>query len=150
MENRHKINFNSYIGMAENDYLFAYSGMQACENIGIYNSVASTAAQSAEKYLKHILNHFFAEDSSCIPLLKSHNLRTILNKILTKYPNFPVNKLEVKWLGDFYYDARYPGDDFLEVSQEEAAHALEILDTIKNAVEELERIRSTVDITNEF
>ena len=41
--------FNSYLGMAENDYLFAKGGMETCRSIGIFNSVASTAAQSCEK-----------------------------------------------------------------------------------------------------
>jgi len=129
--------FNSYLGMAENDYLFAKGGMETCRSIGIFNSVASTAAQSCEKYLKAILNEKFLDDSSVIPLLKSHNLRSIFHTICEKYPDWDVSSMEIKWLGDFYFDARYPGDDFFCVEEEDAEKCIEILECVRDQARQI-------------
>lgn len=72
-----------------------------------------------------------------IRLLRSHNLRTIFNKIMEKYPDWEVDNIEVKWLGDFYFDARYPGDDFISVNEDEAKKCLEILGKIRSKAYEI-------------
>ena len=70
--------------MAYNDYCYAKAGMKVGEQLGNYNGVAALCAQSAEKYLKAILEVTFAEDA--LGLMHSHNLRAITNKlIVTKH-----------------------------------------------------------------
>lgn len=121
---------NSYLGIAENDFLFARNGMDLCRELGNYNSVTSGCAQSAEKFLKAVVDISFPEDADAIRLLKSHNLRSILNKIKEHYMT-ELSSKDCKWLGDFYYDARYPGDNFIVSMEEDAVEALRIVGEIR-------------------
>lgn len=127
---------NSYLGRGHSDYLYAKAGISVGEEYGDYNGVAAMSAQAAEKYLKAVIEKcIFREDA--VSLLKSHNLRAILNAIKEEFPNIEINTKDVKWLGDFYFDARYPGDNFVEVSREDA---LECLDLVEKIEQEVKRI----------
>lgn len=127
---------NSYLGRGRSDYLYAKAGMSVGEEYGDYNGVASMCAQAAEKYLKAIIEKcVFGEDT--ISLLKSHNLRAILNAIKEVYPNIDIATKDVKWLGDFYFDARYPGDNFIQVSREDALECLGLVEKIEQEVKEI-------------
>ena len=120
---------NSYLGMAFNDYLFAKGCMVTGDQINNYNCVASLCAQSAEKYLKAVIEVAFIQDSDVFSLLKSHNLRAIYNKIIVKY-EMNVSSKDCKWLGDFYYDTGYPGDYFIIVNRQDALECLSIVERI--------------------
>lgn len=126
---------NSYYGMAYNDYCYAKAGMQVGEQLGNYNGVAALCAQSAEKYLKALLEVTFADEA--LNLLHSHNLRAITNKLKEVYPDLTLSTKDMKWLGDFYFDARYPGDNFIEVNKEDALECLRL-------TEELQKIITTL------
>lgn len=114
--------------MADNDYAYAKWGIELGNKIGNFNGTAASAAQSAEKYLKAILEQCFTDDD-IMPLLHSHNLRTLYNKIITRYP-LNVSSKDCKWLGDFYFDARYPGDNFVAVNKDDADECLRILEVL--------------------
>lgn len=143
---------NSYYGMAENDYLFAVGSMKTGEFTGNFNVTASLFAQSGEKFLKAVIEKGFPGDQDAVRLLRSHNLRALHNKILTKY-EMNADSVECKWLGDFYYDARYPGDDFVLVTEEDALRCKRIVESIRSSVdpilEECERERSRIRQTLE-
>ncbi|MFA9463386.1 MAG: HEPN domain-containing protein [Velocimicrobium sp.] len=127
---------NTYFGRGHSDYLYAKAGMEVGRNFGDYNGVASMCAQSAEKYLKAVLEQCVIEDD-VMALLHSHNLRAILNRIKEGYANFNASSKDVKWLGDFYFDARYPGDNFVVVSEEDALECLRIVEELEITVREL-------------
>lgn len=120
--NMHKL--NSYFGMAENDYLYAKGGMETCRRLGNYNGVASGCAQAAEKYLKALAERCLVDDPEAVTLLKTHNLRSLVNKLKEQIPGIPLDSRDCKWLGDFYFDARYPGDNFVTVNEEDALECL--------------------------
>ncbi len=128
---------NSYYSIGYDDYLFAKDSLPLCDRSNNYNSVVAILAQSAEKFLKEIIEQKFVDDSSCIAILKTHNLRVIINKIKERYPEASLNSMECKWLGDFYFDARYPGDNYVVVSKEDAYTALEIATNILETVNEI-------------
>ena len=85
--NMHKL--NSYFGMAENDYLYAKGGMETCRRLGNYNGVASGCAQAAEKYLKALAERCLLDDPEAVTLLKTHNLRSLVNKLKEQIPGIP-------------------------------------------------------------
>lgn len=116
---------NSYYGLAENDLAYAENCMAAGRNIGNYNIVASLCAQSGEKFLKSVVEKEFVDDPDAGPFLRTHNLRALYNKVITKF-SLTVDSKNCKWLGDFYYDARYPGDNFVHVNEDDAAECLRI------------------------
>ncbi|MEG0326808.1 MAG: HEPN domain-containing protein, partial [Cellulosilyticaceae bacterium] len=57
-------------------------------------------------------------------------LRTIIAKILERFPDMKLSSKDCKWLGDFYFDARYPGDDFIRVSLQDALEAIKIVEEV--------------------
>lgn len=127
---------NSYLGRGINDYLYAKNTM-IDKTMSEYNWTAVIFSQAAEKILKAIIETKFADDSSCIQLMRTHNLRTIVAKILERFPESKFSSKDCKWLGDFYFDARYPGDDFIVVSGEDAIESMNIVESI---LEEAEKI----------
>lgn len=134
---------NSYYGMAYNDYCYAKAGLQTGDQLGNYNVVAALCSQAAEKYLKAVLEVTFGEES--IGLMHSHNLRAITNQLIEAYPGLEISGKDMKWLGDFYYDARYPGDNFVVVNRKDALECLrlteELHQTITSLLEEAEAKR---------
>ena len=120
---------NSFLGRGINDYLYAKESMKQV-TMKEYNWPAVILAEAAEKLLKAVIETEFAEDSQCISLMRTHNLRTIVAKILEKFPDAKLSSKDCKWLGDFYFDARYPGDDFIRVTLEDGLEAMRIVETI--------------------
>lgn len=127
---------NSYLGMAKNDYLYAKNSMNIGKEIGNYNGVAALCAQAGEKYLKAAIEKCFVDDIDMMNLLHSHNLRALYNKIITRF-HLSVSSKDCKWLGDFYYDARYPGDNFILVNENDAKECLRIVEALEIDVREI-------------
>ena len=98
--------------------------------------VASICAQSAENYLKAILEQCMT-DKDIFSYLHSHNLRSILNCIKSEYSDFDITSKDIKWLGDFYFDARYPGDNFVIVSEEDAKECIRIVEDLEQKTRQL-------------
>lgn len=132
---------NSYYGMGYNDYLYAQHSMNIAKEIGNYNGVASMASQSAEKLLKAVIETYFTDDEDCIRLMKSHNLRTLIEKIKARFTSCPLDSKDYKWLGDFYYDARYPGDNFIVVSEESGEECIRLLEKLLLWIDSLDEPR---------
>lgn len=132
---------NSYYGMGYNDYLYAKHGLKVARKIGNFNGVATMASQAAEKLLKAVIEKYFIDDEDCIRLLKSHNLRALLEKIKTRFPDCPLDSKDYKWLGDFYYDARYPGDNFTTVGEESGLECIRLLEELIAWIDSLEEPR---------
>lgn len=131
---------NSYYSRAMNDLDFAEYGLAVGRKHGDFNNVAVLSAQDGEKFLKAIIELAFAEDQTCIDLMKTHNLRTLCNKINTKC-TMTVSSRDCKWLGDFYFEASYPGKNFVVVSKDDA---LECLDLAKQIKEDTDRILAEI------
>lgn len=132
---------NSYYGLAYNDYLYASNMLEVAGQIGNYNVVASLCAQSAEKYMKFIIEKYFIHDESSIELLRSHNLRSILNKIKELFKDCPLSSKDYKWLGDFYFDSRYPGDNFIHVNKEDGEECCRLVEELQLWVDSIKDIK---------
>nr|WP_307992766.1 HEPN domain-containing protein [uncultured Niameybacter sp.] len=137
---------NSFLGRGINDYLYAKSSMKDGTKPE-YNWPAVIFAQAAEKILKAVIETKFVDDSSCIQIMRTHNLRTVVNKILERFPDAKLSSKDCKWLGDFYFDARYPGDDFIIVTFEDALEAMKIVEEI---LVEVEKILDSVEAKKLF
>ena len=132
---------NSYYGMAENDYLYAKGGMEICRALGNYNSIASGCAQAAEKYLKALAELCLVDEADAVSIMRTHNLRTLVNRIKDVIPGINLSSKDCKWLGDYYFEARYPGDNFVRVNEEDARECLRITEEIRDVVtHEMDRI----------
>ena len=64
-------------------------------------------------------------------MLRKNSLKKIAAKLNDIRPELELGTIALAYLTDFYFDARYPGDDFYTVSKEEFEKCLAIMyDTV--------------------
>lgn len=118
---------NDYCDIAYNDLLY----LQATLHSGLYNQIAVQAEQVAEEMLKSVAERY------CVgveKLLKTHNLHAIYDEIHKELPDFELERYRLSTLKDLYFDAKYPGDNFVIVDGECCTECLEIMYTTIEAV----------------
>lgn len=128
---------NSYFGTAENDYLYAKTGIMNGNNLSNFNVAASLCAQAAEKYMKAVIEIYDVDNENSLQLMRTHNLRLLVNRLRELFKGCPLSSKDYKWLGDFYYEARYPGDNFVVVNEEDALESLRLVEFLKEWIESI-------------
>lgn len=111
---------NDYYEIACNDLLY----LQATLDTGLYNQIAVQAEQVTEKMLKSVAERY------CVgieKLMNTHNLRGIYDQIHKALPSFVLDRHRLSTLKDLYFDAKYPGDNFVEVDEELCTECLSIM-----------------------
>ena len=107
---------NSYLDIAQNDLEYLEAVMKTGSRF--YNQLAVQCEQVTEKYLKGYLDKMML-DEDVTDLLRKHNMKKIAAKLNEICPDLQLDTIGLAYLTDFYFDARYPGDDFYTVSKEE-------------------------------
>ncbi|MCR1841038.1 HEPN domain-containing protein [Murimonas intestini] len=126
---------NSYLDIAENDLRYLESVLETGSTF--YNQMSVQCQQVAEKFLKGYVDRLFLnEDVS--DLLRKHNMKKIAAKLNQLDPDLNLDTIGLAYLTDFYYDARYPGDDFYTVTKEEFDKCLSIM---YDTVEKLKKLK---------
>ena len=111
---------NDYYDIAYNNLLY----LQATLNLPYYNDIVVAAQQIAEKMLKSVAERI-AMDS--VAVMHSHNLRALYDLAHREYPELNVNRGALSMLKDYYFDAKYPGENFVTVTKEECAECIKIM-----------------------
>lgn len=120
---------NTYLAIAEND--LAYLEEVRKTGSTFYNQLSVQCQQVAEKFLKGYLDNLLLEEDVS-DLLRKQNMKKIAVKLNDLYPELGLDTVGLAYLTDFYFDARYPGDDFYTVTKEEFDKCLSIMyDTVK-------------------
>ena len=120
---------NTYLDIAENDLQYLESVLKTGNTF--YNQLAVQCQQVAEKFLKGYLDRTVLEEDVS-DLLRKHNMKKIASKLNDMNPGLKLDTVGLAYLTDFYFDARYPGDDFYTVSKEEFEKCLSIMyDTVE-------------------
>lgn len=127
-------NGKSYYDIAERDYQY-FMQYQNIIDPEYNNPLAIQAQQIVEKLLKHIIECYCQEEDPR-EILRSHKLQSIYLTINRIYPEFQLNRNDLLFLSSFYYDARYPGVDFIMVNEEDAIRCVQIVEEVKVAVDE--------------
>lgn len=127
-------NGKSYYDIAERDYQY-FMQYQNMIDPEYNNPLAIQAQQIVEKLLKHIIECYCQEEDPR-EILRSHKLQSIYLTINRIYPEFQLNRNDLLFLSSFYYDARYPGVDFIMVNREDAIRCIQIVEEVKLAVDE--------------
>ena len=99
---------NTYLDIAENDLEYLESVLKTGSKY--YNQLSVQTQQVAEKYLKGYLDRL-AVDENVSDLLRKHNMKKIASRLNELDPQLGLDTVGLAYLTDFYYDARYPGDD---------------------------------------
>ncbi|HIV37618.1 MAG TPA: HEPN domain-containing protein [Candidatus Blautia stercorigallinarum] len=119
---------NNYLDIAENDLQYLEAVLKTGNTF--YNQLAVQCQQVAEKFLKGYLDRILLEEDGS-DLLRKHNMKKIAAKLNEIKPELKLDTIGLAYLTDFYFDARYPGDDFYTVSKEEFEKCLAIMyDTV--------------------
>lgn len=138
---------NGYYEIAINDLQFVEESF----SLGYYNPITAQLMQVSEKLLKSVLERV---DSNVEMLLKSHSLKSIYYRIHKIEESFILSDKDLSYLTDFYFDARYPGDSYLDVTREQclecAKITYDVLDCVNRfrAQEQLPIYKSTRKIIN--
>lgn len=111
---------NDYYEIAYHNLLY----LQATLNLPFYNDIAVSSQQIAEKMLKSVVERVSMES---ISLMHSHNLRALYDSIRTQYPEPVIDRGALSMLKDYYFDAKYPGDNFVTVTSEECTECLKTM-----------------------
>ncbi|MEF9960588.1 MAG: HEPN domain-containing protein [Cellulosilyticaceae bacterium] len=127
----------NYYRIALNDFKYLQYNIER-EDEDIYNRNAILCEQVVEKLLKHIVERScFTEDYSA--LLKGHNLVKLYKAIVEEGIELELSINMLRTLKDYYFDANYPGDNFILLTKEEVMEAYtftkEALDKVKQFVE---------------
>lgn len=119
---------NTYLDIAENDLQYLESVLAVGSTF--YNQLAVQCQQVAEKYLKGYLDKVFV-DEDVADLLRRHNMKKIASKLNEMRTGLELDTIGLAYLTDFYYDARYPGDDFYNVTKDDFEKCLSVMyDTV--------------------
>lgn len=74
-------------------------------------------------------------DQDYTQILRSHKLVTLYQTIHEVYVDFNIDKNMLRILTDYYFDACYPGADYIVVTQDEALEAIADVAKIKKEVD---------------
>ena len=122
----------SYLDFAENDYKYF---MTSYEHGIVANAMAADAQEICEKYMKHVIDKYFKpeteeEQTEYDIHMRTHNLNKLMPFLDQRMGlNFDREvKAEMQIINGYYFTARYPGDESIEVTKED-------LDVCADAVE---------------
>lgn len=127
----------SYYEIALNDYRF----LATIRDGDFYNKIGIECQQIAEKFLKYLYVTYIDVSEQEERFIKTHSVYKIaiqLNKHLDT--SFAYSSLAI--LTDYYYDTRYPGDEYIDLTSDMASNALQLIDNLKAAVDEYIREHS--------
>lgn len=110
---------------------------------GYYNQPTALCQQITEKLLKSIVADYYTEED-LEDLLKSHSLKRIAFAISKINATADFDKKSLAYLSDFYFDARYPGPDYIKVDKETFEECFNIMLTCKaEVVRILKKLKET-------
>ncbi len=131
---------NSYLSIGNNDYEY----LSKTKGSGFNNIEAFHCQQICEKLLKSIVVVKIPDAESRI---KTHNLDRLYGLISDEIEIDELTELYLSKLTDFYFDARYPGNDFINVSDKDLSRSLEVVEVVHRVVNEWHKSRGSSDVS---
>lgn len=125
----------TYYDFAENDFKF----LRDIINEGRFcNGLASMSQNVCERYLKHIIDAYYIPDNQeksdkKTNILKAHNLNKICKFIKNEMNIFISEECQhaAKVIDGFYFTARYPGDESVDIDIEDMKDCLNAMNMCK-------------------
>lgn len=133
----------TYYDIAMRTYHSLDTFFDAADKSDWYNPFATECQQVVEKLLKDLLTQILPLSSKLESLLHSHDLGTLARAVNGMYPN-TLRIQDCAWLTDYYFDTRYPGDNFFVVTRYDALEVKKVTDTL---VESILSVRSSLPKT---
>lgn len=116
----------NYFDFADNDYRYF---IESYENGLIANMMGAMAQGICEKYMKHLICEYSHPENAAgneqrALALRTHSLNRLL-KYLKNNMNIEFSaetKVEMQMIDGFYFSTRYPGEDSIELDNEDLEH----------------------------
>lgn len=121
----------TYISIAENDYQYLKRDIQEGR---VANLVAFNTQGVCEKFLKGIIVYYGLEEACTQKELSSHSIRKLVNFIRKNIPEVKLNWRKVLQADGFYFNTRYPGDDYFDVTKEDIEMCWEAATEVRSYV----------------
>lgn len=115
----------SYFDIAMKSYTNIDKQFKLAEEMNWYNLFTAECAQIIENMIKGILRLSVLPDNASTHIFDVHSLSALTRTLHAIYPN-TINAQNAAWLSDYYFDTKYPGDTFVEVSKYDAKQILSI------------------------
>lgn len=136
---------NNYMDFAENDYNYF---RHSYESGFVANAMAADAQEICEKYMKHIVDTYCRntktqeEQNAFDSVMKTHNLIKLYRYIEnnTDYSLSKDTKQALNAVNGYYFSARYPGDESIEVTKEDLDLCNDAVQKCRTEIVELEGI----------
>lgn len=134
----------TYLDFAENDYLWFVNSYQ---NHFVANGMAAQAQEICEKYMKHVIDTYHKpvtsqeEQTELEGTMRSHNLLK-LQRYMETHTDFSFHaetKKLLRGINGYYFSARYPGDESLEVTKEDIDLCSVAVETCRDNILEILR-----------
>ena len=123
----------SYFDIAMKSYVNIDKQFQLAKEMNWYNLFAAECTQIVEKMLKGVLSLPSIVENIPPHIFDTHSLPHLTRALHAIYPN-TINAQNAAWLSDYYFDTRYPGDNFVEVSLYDAEQLLEITKSLAGSL----------------
>lgn len=92
-----------------------------------YDSIVVMGQQYLEKALKHLL------ELKCCETSRSHKITVIIQKL--GIVDFNIHEDYFRKIQDYYFDKRYPGDNYIETTKVECEYLVDFVDKMKPIIE---------------
>ncbi len=121
---------NSFLDLADMYYEEAINNFENKK----YHISGINSVEAIERYLKYLLNDIYRYDGM---EMRSHSLNALCRVLLKYNDSFKLIQDNFFRLNSIYFDARYPGNTFYELQEEDAAIAIDTLKKTKNLSEQI-------------
>lgn len=105
-----------------------------------YNDITVQAQQVTEKMLKSVAERVCTDIEDA---LRSYNLRILYDAIHSVIPTFNLDRGRLSIMKDLYFEAKYPGTNFVLVSRTDCEKCLELM---YDCIEEVNKVRKSLDL----
>lgn len=106
-----------------------------------YDSIVVMGQQYLEKGLKRIL------ELKCNEVYTKHKLTVIISKL--NIIEFMIHEDYFRKVQDYYFDRRYPGENYIETTKEECDYLVKFVEEIKPVIEYyIDKYKSTNSVDN--
>ena len=126
----------TWLDYTENDYKYF---MYSYESGYVANNMAVNSQDAVGKYLKHLMDQYDHNEQRLdlrTRTLRTHNLSQLLNYLSNEMSiQIPLRiKRDINALNNYYFNARYPGDNSFFVSKDDIEICKEGLDACRELV----------------
>ncbi|WP_242877119.1 HEPN domain-containing protein [Fusibacter sp. 3D3] len=90
--------------------------------------------QICEKFLKHLIYLFCSDNKDAESALRSHSLIKLNSVLKDSGIDLELDRKSLSIVKDYYFTARYPGDEFIELTRSDYIEAKLLTDEIYEKV----------------